>query len=145
MYKKLIAMLVVCSLAACSSDDSEKEVVIDDGNTGEVNPTLSYNVDAVFFKGLVTGADCSLYSINTGTQHEEIASGQTNNEGVVSFEDINYAGNAIIECSGGSYEDEATEQRITNEIPKIINIAKGFPHFRCFLKAKRAVSPVTRA
>jgi cytochrome c peroxidase len=104
-------------LAACSSDDSEKEPEVTDPLP---SPIYDYNVNAVFFKGLVSGADCYLYSLdNNGIQSNLIKNSTTNEEGLVSFKEINYKGTALIECSKGIYVDEATERMVENKIEKI--------------------------
>lgn len=125
MYRKLITMLAIVLLSACSTEDAEvKEEIVSEEVI--VEDKLAYNVNAVFFKGLVSGATCDLYSVIEGIQSNLLLSERTNENGRVSFEEINYSGTALIECTKGIYRDEATERTINNTIPKIrtvINIA----------------------
>ena len=60
-------------------------------------------------KGLVSGANCELFEVDiSGSKGASLALGTTVN-GLADFGDsIEYQGTALIECTGGTYTDEAT-------------------------------------
>ncbi len=116
MNKKLLAILTTVMLSACSSDDTETKDV--EPEIPPITEEYNYNVNATFFKGLVSGATCDLFSIKEGILGDLLSTEITNSSGVVSFTNINYAGSALIDCREGIYMDEATESSVSNIIPK---------------------------
>jgi hypothetical protein len=77
-------------------------------------------VQASFVLGLVDGASCDLYEIETtGPRAVPSYMGETEN-GVVSFGRIAYEGPALIECTGGTYLDEATGTTKTGPLTRAV-------------------------
>lgn len=74
----------------------------------------TYEVSAAFVKGLVDGASCELFEIDSvGAQGASVATGVTSNGSINFGSDIEYQGAALISCTGGTYSDEATGQTLT--------------------------------
>ncbi len=62
-------------------------------------------VNAYVAKGPITGSECRLFRADNNTQLA--AAGETVN-GFVDFGNVAFSGVGYVECTGGSYEDEAT-------------------------------------
>jgi hypothetical protein len=81
------------------------------GNSGAPVVPLAptYEVSAAFVKGLVDGASCELFEIDSaGSQGNSVATGTTSNGSINFGSNIEYQGAALISCTGGTYYDEAT-------------------------------------
>lgn len=94
-YKSLSALVLTTLLSACGSDSTPPK-------EGKVN----------FILASVDGGECSLHDpYNNMTK---IAGPVSTTEGVGIFEDIEpTTGLTLVECSGGSYVDEATGETMT--------------------------------
>lgn len=118
MNKKIIPLCLALILSACSSEDSDNE-----STTPEIEQpqpeTYAYSVNATFFKGFVSNSTCTINKIEEGQKGEELKTGETNENGVVNFSEINYFGSALIECVGGRYIDEATEREVNNRVNQV--------------------------
>jgi arylsulfatase A-like enzyme len=84
-------------------------------DSGDPDPiTDSFSADVTFFKGLVSGASCELFEVDSsGAKSTTVATGTTAN-GLADFgTTIEYQGTGLIECTGGTYTDEATGGTLT--------------------------------
>lgn len=107
-----------------------------DGGGTNPPPSTTHSVGASFVKGLVSGASCELFQVTSaGVKGASIATGTTSN-GAVSFgSNISYQGTALIECSGGTYTDEATGASLTAPMMRAVVTIGGDSSF--------VVSPLT--
>lgn len=95
----------------------------------------SLSINTTFVHGMVDGGDCSLYPVTeAGVKGEVLSSGTTSN-GMASFSGIEYQGLGLIECSGGSYVDEATGSSMTAPLTRALVEIDGDASF--------VVSPLT--
>ncbi len=99
-------------------------------------PAPTFSVDTTFVKGLVTGASCELFEITAaGAKSTSVATGTTTN-GLASFgSSIEYQGTGLIECTGGTYTDEATGDPLTAPMLRAVVAVSGNGSF--------IVSPLT--
>jgi hypothetical protein len=97
IFKVLTLHLLVTSLIACSGSGS-----------GEKEET-SHEINALFVKSRVEAGECLLFTINKdGLKDPESIAGGISHAGEISFGNVTYTGNVLIECIGGTYLDEAT-------------------------------------
>ncbi|MBT5330866.1 MAG: hypothetical protein HOL48_03695 [Porticoccaceae bacterium] len=70
----------------------------------------AFTLGATFVHGLVDGASCSIFAVDAaGVASTTAAATGTTTNGVVSFGDlVPIDGTGLIQCSGGTYTDEAT-------------------------------------
>lgn len=79
------------------------------GGSDTSDPSPSTSFATTFSKGPVSGASCSVYQLTSGAPLSAVlASATTDSTGVANFTDAPLEGPALVECSGGSYIDEAT-------------------------------------
>jgi len=88
------------------------------------DPVETNTVDAVFVKGMVDGANCELFEVNsTGVKGSSITTAASANGNVSFGSNIQYIGVALIECTGGTYIDEATGSSLNAPLTRaVINI-----------------------
>lgn len=128
-YSNGLIALVALGLSACGG-----------GGGGSSAPTApagpsTFAIGANFTKGPVDGAACELFEINSaGAKSTSIATGTTAN-GSVNFASVSYTGNALIECTGGTYTDEATGNTLTAPLMRAVVSVSGAADF--------TVSPLT--
>lgn len=95
-------MLAVLVLAACGSSSSTVEPPVD-----PVTPDTA--LIGVVAKGRVSGARVCAYKLSDGKEGDLLGScTNTDAEGNYTIKFRDYAGEAIVKASGGSYRDEAT-------------------------------------
>ena len=131
IYKGCIALFLSLTLAACGggsdSGSSNSQQTPNDENT-ELAPDDTppdtqpdegdaYQVTINFFKGPVQGANCALFETVNGNKSQRLIQGTTGISGHVTFEDLTYQGLGLVECSGGTYQDEATEEMTSSPTP----------------------------
>ncbi len=91
-------------------------------------------VNAYVAKGPITGSECRLFRADNNTQLA--AAGETV-EGFVDFGNVAFSGVGYVECTGGSYKDEATAGTV-DATGLILRSAKRFAGGTTFI-----VTPVT--
>ncbi|AFU99263.1 chondroitinase-B domain-containing protein [Simiduia agarivorans] len=95
----------------------------------------SLTINATFVHGLVEGGSCSLFPLtDTGEKGTALGSGMTAS-GVLTFAGVEYQGPALVECSGGTYIDEATGSSLTAPLTRAVVNVDGDADF--------VVSPLT--
>ena len=105
--KSNLILISTVSLIACGGGGGGSS---DNGNNGGgPTPPNTFSVETTMVKGLVSGANCELFEVDiSGSKGASLALGTTVN-GLADFGDsIEYQGTALIECTGGTYTDEAT-------------------------------------
>ncbi|BFM12631.1 hypothetical protein R50072_27840 [Simiduia litorea] len=121
-----------------TTDDIGKEITVIVGYQGKngvresqtsapvAEIPASVSVAATFIHGLVTGGSCSVYVITeTGAKGNELASATTAN-GAVSFGNVEHDGYGLIECTGGTYLDEATGTTLTAPLTRaVVDMSEG--------------------
>lgn len=115
----LLSSLLLISCGGGSGSNTE------DNPVAPVVPAApTYEVSAAFVKGLVDGASCELFEIDSaGAQGTSVASGNTLNGRINFGSDIEYQGAALISCTGGTYRDEATGTTLTAPTTRsVVNI-----------------------
>jgi hypothetical protein len=92
------------------------------GGSGSSDPVTGF-----LSKGPVTGASCEAFSVSGGAKGTSLGEIKSTAAGSVNFGSLNYTGTALIECSGGSYTDEATGTTITPApaMNAVVNMAPG--------------------
>ncbi|MDN3640742.1 chondroitinase-B domain-containing protein [Simiduia curdlanivorans] len=87
---------------------------------------VTVTVAATFIHGLVTGGDCSVFAVTeAGAKGAELASATTAN-GAVSFGNVEHDGYGLIECSGGTYVDEASGSTLTAPLTRaVVDMSEG--------------------
>lgn len=120
----LLASTLILLFSACGGGSSTPvEEDNNDQQGGSPDPVITYQVSATFFKGPVDGATCELFQTNSGTKSSLIASGITNQEGNVNFGDsIEFEGLVLIECTGGNFQDEMTEEFTSVSTPMMRSV-----------------------
>ena len=99
-YNCLAALLCTTLIAGCDDNDDSKPVVLE--KEGKVN----------FILASVEGGACSLH--DPYSNMAKLAGPVSTSAGVGIFKDINpETGLVVVECSGGTYEDEATGESMT--------------------------------
>ena len=78
------------------------------GGGGGGNTASTQNATAFLSAAPVDGAVCVLYSLDNGVKGAELDT-QSSNQGNIDFINLSYQGEALIECTGGQYLDEATQ------------------------------------
>ncbi len=120
LYKKALYTLpLLVSLAACGGGSSGGGATVP-----PVSGESSINLTATFTKGLVNGGQCSLFSVSQAgvLSTSAIATVTTNSSGIANFTNVVISGSALIECSGGTYIDEATgETRVPPNLRAVID------------------------
>jgi hypothetical protein len=61
----------------------------------------------------INNATCDIFKVSAGTKTGVSLQTVSSSLGVVEFQDIDYVGTALIECDGGTYNDEATDAELT--------------------------------
>jgi|MEHZ01.5.fsa_nt_MEHZ011397388.1_15 arylsulfatase A-like enzyme len=111
-------------LASCGGGGGGTTPITSDPDP--VDPiTATFSVDATFVKGLVSGASCELFEVGaSGAKSTSVAIGTTTN-GLADFGNaIEYQGTGLIECTGGSYTDEATGATLTAPMLRaVVNVS----------------------
>ena len=125
IFKVLILQILVTSLIACSG-----------GGSGEREEEASHDINALFVKGRVEAGECLLFTTNEdGLKDPESIGGGISRAGEVSFGNVTYTGNVLIECVGGTYLDEATGSVIEAPMMRsVVNISES---------ASFTISPLT--
>ncbi|MEQ9564778.1 MAG: hypothetical protein RLN85_03005, partial [Pseudomonadales bacterium] len=79
---------------------------VDPGGSG----STGFEIGANFIKGPVTDGSCELFQVDaSGNQGSSLGVAGNSVDGLVEFPDpVNYTGTVLLECSGGTYVDEAT-------------------------------------
>jgi len=115
IFKVLILQILVTSLIACSG-----------GGSGEREEEASHDINALFVKGRVEAGECLLFTTNEdGLKDPESIGGGISRAGEVSFGNVTYTGNVLIECVGGTYLDEATGSVIEAPMMRsVVNISE---------------------
>ena len=73
------------------------------------------SIGGVASKGLISGGTVTVYSLNSdGTKGDILGTTVTSSDGSYSINIGSYAGNVIIEVTGGTYKDEATGNIVNN-------------------------------
>lgn len=88
------------------------------GGSDSTNPTPTpdptFSLDGFLSKAPVNNASCEAFEINTsGSRGSSLGTGSTANGSVSFGTAITYQGNALLNCSGGSYTDESTGISLT--------------------------------
>ena len=121
-----------------SADDIGKEITVIAGYQGNngvresqtstplAEVPVTVTIAATFIHGLVNGGSCSVFAItDTGTKGAELASATTAN-GAVSFGGVEHDGYGLIECTGGTYVDEATGTSLTAPLTRaVVDMSEG--------------------
>lgn len=120
----LLASTLILLFSACGGGSSTPvEEDNNDQQGGTPDPVVTYQVSATFFKGPVNGATCELFQTNSGAKSSLLVSGTTDEEGHVNFGDsIEFEGLALIECSGGIFQDEMTEELTSSATPTMRSV-----------------------
>jgi hypothetical protein len=72
----------------------------------------------------IHNATCDLFKVAGGTKTGTSLQTVSSNLGKVEFKDIDYSGAALIECTGGTYNDEATDvQKTQPPLRSVINFS----------------------
>ena len=108
--KASLMLTAIFSLTACGGGGSSEG-----GNSGGSIPGTTFSAETTMVKGLVSGASCELFEIDaSGSKGASVAPLGTTVNGLADFGDnIEYQGTALIECTGGTYRDEATNNSMT--------------------------------
>jgi hypothetical protein len=114
LYRWLLALACMLLLASCggSSGGTGSTASSGGGSSGSTgaggNP--GYEVAVNFIKGPVTNGSCELFRVDSsGIQGISLGVAENSVNGLVNFTTpVNYTGSVLIECSGGTYLDEAT-------------------------------------
>lgn len=88
-------------------------------------PPPTYSLSATFVKGMVTGATCQLFQVSAEGVKGALVATSTTAAGLTNFgSNIQYQGTGIIECTGGTYTDEATGSSLTAPLLRaLVNIS----------------------
>ena len=100
-----LAVIVVASMLLAACGDSKIPSTITPPPT--VQTSSGYVADAA-----VTGASCSVFAIANGVAGTTALGSGTSNAGAVEFGAVNLTGPAQIQCTGGTFTDEATGQTL---------------------------------
>eukprot|EP01083_Nonionella_stella_P068670 182527_1 len=104
LLKSTLLIIFISFLSACGGG----------GGGGGSSSSSPNSVSGFLVAASVDDATCELFKITAGAKVEpKLASGSTSN-GQVIFGSFDYTGNALIECTGGTYTDEATNTPNTN-------------------------------
>lgn len=125
MKRAIFCTSILLSLTACGGGDSSPQTSSAQESLPIVQIT-NVSVKANFIKGPVNGGTCELFAIDNGQKSTIIAQAITDQTGLADFgANIPAQGNALIECIGGNYIDEFTEQRAAQPAPlmrTVVNI-----------------------
>lgn len=94
--------------------------------TDVILPTL--NVTANVIKGPVAEAACAIFAISADGTAMQPAQGMATSSanGEVVFSDIHFTGHGLVECTGGSYVDEATGQTLSApQLRAVLDVVEG--------------------
>jgi hypothetical protein len=78
------------------------------GGGGGGTTTTSGTISGMAVKGPVNGATVTAYAINSGTMGAQIGNGTTDAQGNFTISIGSYSGSVMLQMSGGTYTDEAT-------------------------------------
>ena len=127
IFKKTFLVLNSLLLFACGGGGGSGGGGGDEGNS-------QTSSNGFLSAAPVDGATCDLYKVVNNSKSGVSLQTVSSNAGVVEFEKIDYSGIALIECTGGSYTDEATNgAKIPPTLRSVVN----------FNSAGFAVTPLT--
>ena len=114
-----LAMLVSASIILAACGDSNNSSTITPPPT--VQTSSGYVADSA-----VTGASCNVYAIANGVAGTTSLGSGSSQAGAVDFGAVNLTGPAIIQCTGGTFTDEATGQTLNApSMSSVVNFAPG--------------------
>jgi len=122
---KNLSFLILLSilLSACGGGGGGGTTTPSGGGTTPPPPT--FGITGSYIKGPVSGANCELFELNAaGAKGASLGTAQSLN-GLIDFGDTEYQGNAIVECTGGTYQDEATGATLTAPLHRAIVVLAG--------------------
>jgi hypothetical protein len=79
------------------------------GGGGGTTPTAGGTISGTAVKGPVNNATVTAFAINNGIMGAQIGSGPTDAQGNFNFAIGSYSGSVMLQASGGTYTDEATD------------------------------------
>ncbi|MFX4229047.1 MAG: hypothetical protein ACFHHU_14630 [Porticoccaceae bacterium] len=91
---------------------------VDPGGSG----STGFEIGANFIKGPVTDGSCELFQVDaSGNQGSSLGVAGNSVDGLVEFPDpVNYTGTVLLECSGGTYVDEATGNTLNAPVMRAV-------------------------
>lgn len=91
---------------------------VDPGGSG----STGFEISANFIKGPVTDGSCELFQVDaSGNQGSSLGIAGNSVDGLVEFPDpVNYTGTVLLECSGGTYVDEATGNTLNAPVMRAV-------------------------
>jgi|GEM_PF-297012 len=103
------AVCTLVLLASCGGSGGSSNSGSGSGGTTS-NAISGFDVSANFIKGPVSGGFCELFRVDSnGSRSGSLGASGASVEGLALFSDpIEYSGTLLIQCSGGTYQDEAT-------------------------------------
>ena len=117
-WVRLAAVAAASMLLAACSDSSSSSTI---SPPPTVQTSSGYVADSA-----VTGASCNVFAIANGVAGTTVLGSGTSNAGAVEFGAINLTGPAQIQCTGGTFTDEATGQTLSApNMSAVVNFTPG--------------------
>lgn len=105
--------------------DLVKKLMGAGGPVGSVPPApvMNTTLSGTAFNGIVSSGMVAAYAINNGTMGAQLASAPINNQGGFTLQLGGYAGPVMLQMSGASYTDEATQKTMVMTPADVMNAA----------------------
>ena len=117
---KVAGLLITCAFGIVS-------IIATGGGGGSDNsiqpkPTTGTSISGIASKGPIDGGTVNAYAINPidGSKGDLKGTSTTNSDGTFTIDLGDYVGDVIIEVTGGSYTDEATNSTMTNSLMRTV-------------------------